>query len=100
VLVLSAAAAVLALLGPAASGTAGASTSHRSAPKLAQLGHACFWECPAKTTTLLVAVNTLTLRPGNTLIIGVTVRSNGTSSCNDTAPASATRRGLDRPVPI
>ena len=38
--------------------------AHGAPPKLAQAGHVTFWECPAATTELLVAVNTLTLHPG------------------------------------
>ena len=55
-------------------------------PKLAEAGHATFWDCPSKTTELLVVVNTLTLHPGATLTVSFTVRNGGTTSCNYTAP--------------
>ena len=74
---------------------AGASGSGAHAPKLAQVGHAVFWECPAKTTELLVAVNTLTLHPGATLDISFTVRNTGTTACRYTAPYY---RGCARPT--
>ncbi len=45
-----------------------------------------FWECPAKTTELIVAVNTLTLHPGASLDISFTVRNTGTAACKYTAP--------------
>ena len=61
-------------------------SGHTSASKLVRLGHATFWDCPAKTTDLLVAVNTLTLHPGTSLDISFTVRNAGTSSCKYTAP--------------
>jgi hypothetical protein len=35
----------------AASGTKGRAGAHAAAPKLAQVGHATFWECPAKKTS-------------------------------------------------
>jgi len=57
-----------------------------AAPKLTQLGHATFWECPAETTELLVAVNTLTLHPGATLTISYTVRNGAAKACNYSAP--------------
>ena len=74
----------------AATSTSGAGRAggagHPSAPKLAQAGHAAFWNCSAKTTVLLVAVNTLTLHPGASLDISFTVRNGATASCNYTAP--------------
>jgi hypothetical protein len=55
-------------------------------PKLARSGPVTFWSCPAKSTEMLVAVNTLTLHPGTTLDISFTVKNGGTASCNYTAP--------------
>ena len=60
---------------------------------LAQAGHATFWDCPSKTTELLVVVNTLTLHPGATLTISFTVRNGGTTSCNYTAPYASVAPG-------
>ena len=57
------------------------------------MGHATFWDCSAKTTDLLVAVNTLTLHPGASLNISFTVRNGGTSSCSYTAPYAAVTPG-------
>ena len=56
------------------------------APKLAETGRATFWDCPSKTTLLLVVVNTLTLHPGGTLDVWFTVRNGSKTSCNYTAP--------------
>jgi len=80
--------AALATVTATAAAPAGASGTKAptAAPKLTQLGHATFWECPAKTTELLVAVNTLTLHPGATLTISFTVRNGGAAACSYTAP--------------
>ncbi len=86
--VLPAAAMVLATL------TAGAVPAGAAAPnKLAQAGHATFWDCSSKTTELLVAVNTLTLHPGASLDISFTVRNGATASCNYTAPYAGVAPG-------
>src|SRR5258708_15457121 len=61
--------------------------------KLAQAGHATFWNCSAKTTVLLVAVNTLTLHPGASLDISFTVRNGAAASCNYTAPYAGAAPG-------
>lgn len=65
----------------------------QSGPKLAKSGKVAFWECPAKTTELLVAVNTLTLHPATTLIVSFTVKNGGSSACNFTAPYAAAAPG-------
>ena len=57
-----------------------------SAPKLDAVGNVKFWECPSKTTKMLVALNTLTLHPGSTLSITFVVRNTGTKPCSYTAP--------------
>jgi hypothetical protein len=57
-----------------------------TAPKLTQQGHVTFWECPAKTTGVLIGVNTLTLHPGNTLTINFIVRNEAATACNFVAP--------------
>jgi hypothetical protein len=91
-----AAAVLLPLTAPATAATAsvtGKGGGHPSAPKLAQVGHATFWNCPAKTTDLLVAVNTLTLHPGVPLTISFTVRNTGNASCNYTAPYAGVAPG-------
>jgi hypothetical protein len=61
-------------------------THHSSSPKLSGVGNVKFWECPSKTTRMLVAVNTLTLHPGSTLDITFIIKNTGTKSCNYTAP--------------
>jgi hypothetical protein len=76
-----------------ASGAKGGTQAHGTAPKLAQVGHVVFWECPAKTTELLVAVNTLTLHPGATLDISFTVRNGAATACNYTAPYAGVAPG-------
>ena len=57
-----------------------------SAPKLDAVGNVKFWECPSKTTKMLVALNTLTLHPGSMLSITFVVRNTGTKPCSYTAP--------------
>jgi hypothetical protein len=76
-----------------ASGGKGATHEHGTAPKLAQGGHVVFWECPAKTIGLLVAVNTLTLHPGATLDISFIVRNGAATACNYTAPYAGVAPG-------
>ena len=71
------------LAAPAAGAKGGA---HGAPPKLAQAGHVTFWECPAATTELLVAVNTLTLHPGRSLDITFAVRNSAPTACSYTAP--------------
>jgi hypothetical protein len=68
-------------------------TTLAKTPKLAQAGHATFWDCPSKTTELLVVINTLTLHPGATLNVSFTVRNGGTTSCNYTAPYASVAPG-------
>jgi hypothetical protein len=86
-------ATALALVVAAAAPAAAKSKGHSAPPKLVQLGHATFWECPSKTTELLVAVNTLTLHPGVTLKLTFTVRNTGATSCNYTAPYASVAPG-------
>ena len=73
-----------ALVGAPAAGAKGG--AHGAPPKLAQAGHVTFWECPAATTGLLVAVNTLTLHPGQSLHITFAVHNGATTACSYTAP--------------
>ncbi len=68
-------------------------TTIAKAPELAKTGHVTFWDCSAKTTLLLVVVNTLTLHPGATLDVSFTVRNGGTGSCNYTAPNAGVAPG-------
>ncbi len=81
----------LAMSGPAVASTK--TTRATATPKLTQLGHVTFWECSAKTTEMLVVVNTLTLHPGQTLAITFTVRNLAVTGCNYTAPAASTAAG-------
>jgi hypothetical protein len=75
----------------AAAPAAGAPGGPRgSPPRLAQGGHAGFWECPAATTELLVVVNTLTLHPGHSLDISFAVHNGATASSSYTAPYAQT----------
>jgi hypothetical protein len=86
----------LALLLPAGLPAAAKSTTtthHASAPKLSAVGNVKFWECPSKTTRMLVAVNTLTLRPGSTLDITFIIKNTGTRACNYTAPYAGVAPG-------
>jgi hypothetical protein len=61
--------------------------------KLVQVGHGSFWTCNAKTTQLLVAVNTLTLHPGDTLNINFIVRNQAAAACNYVAPYAGVAPG-------
>jgi hypothetical protein len=67
------------------------SGSHR--PKLVQVGYGRFWECPSKTTKLLVAVNTLTLHSGSTLRVNFVVRNLSPRPCNYVAPSAGVASG-------
>jgi hypothetical protein len=78
---------------PAAAKSTTTTTHHSSASKLDLLGHVRFWECPAKTTQMLVAVNTLTLHPGSTLTLTFVVKNGSTASCNYTAPYASVAPG-------
>jgi hypothetical protein len=64
-----------------------------AAPSRTEQGHVTFWECPAKTTGILVAVNTLTLHPGQSLNIDFIVRNEGTKACNYVAPYAGVAPG-------
>ena len=68
-------------------------TASAKAPKLAETGKATFWDCPSKTTLLLVVVNTLTLHPGETLDVSFTVRNGAKTSWNYTAPDAGVTPG-------
>ncbi len=83
----------LLVTGAGAPASAAGKSGRTSAPKLAQARDAAFWDCPEKTTDLLVAVNTLTLHPGASLVISFTVRNTGTASCNYTAPYAGVAPG-------
>lgn len=87
----------LSILAPAAASADTAAARNDAAktraPALALSGKAAFWDCPSKTTELLVVVNTLTLHPGATLNVSFTVRNSGTTSCNYTAPYAGVAPG-------
>lgn len=89
--------ATLVMTGSAAANGAGAApkkgTTIAKAARLAETGHATFWDCPSKTTLLLVVVNTLTLHPGGTLNVSFTVRNGAKTSCNYTAPYAGVAPG-------
>ncbi len=78
---------------PAAAKSTTTTTHHSSAPKLNVVGHVRFWECPAKTTEMLVGVNTLTLHPGSSLTLNFVVKNQSTASCNYTAPYASVAPG-------
>jgi hypothetical protein len=80
-------------LAAAAKNKATTTTHHASAPKLDAVGNVKFWECPSKSTRMLVAVNTLTLHPGSTLDITFIIKNTGTKSCNYTAPYASVAAG-------
>jgi hypothetical protein len=87
-------AALMMVASPASVGAAKEKgTTLAKAPKLAETGHATFWDCPSKTTLLLVVVNTLTLYPGGTLSVSFTVRNGAKTSCSYTAPYAGVAPG-------
>ncbi len=90
---LVAAALILPAALPAAAKSTTTTTHHASASKLNALGHVKFWECPSKSTQMLVAVNTLTLHPGATLNITFVIKNGGAASCNYTAPYASVAPG-------
>jgi hypothetical protein len=62
-------------------------------PKLVQVAHTGFWDCAPRTTKVMVAVHTLTVRPGSPLTLSFVVRNTGSHSCNYIAPAGGTVPG-------
>lgn len=54
--------------------------------RLAQRGHGAFGQCPASTTTLLIAVNRLALHPGQTLTVHFVAKNRGAAACTYTGP--------------
>jgi len=92
-LILTSITAIAALTLTLASPSAASPKKGTALHELAQTGHATFWDCPSKTTELLVVVNTLTLHPGATLNVSFTVRNSGTTSCNYTAPYASVAPG-------
>ncbi len=79
--------------GPPAAAKSTTTTHSSSAPKQDILGSVKFWECPSKTTQMLVAVNSLTLHPGSTLGVTFIIKNTGTASCNYTAPYAGVAPG-------
>ncbi len=92
-LALALAPAVLAPAGAAAAAKSTKSTKTPPTSKLVQVGHGTFWECNAKTTQILVGVNTLTLHPGSTLNIDFVVRNEAAAECNYVAPYAGAAPG-------
>src|SRR5580700_2785149 len=87
-------AALVVPAGPSAAAKSTTTTTHHpSASKLDLVGHVRFWECPAKTTQMLVGVNTLTLHPGSALTLTFVVKNGSTASCNYTAPYASVAPG-------
>ncbi len=62
-------------------------------PALSQAGHGTFWECGSKNTSLLVAVNKLTLHPGDVLDMHFIAKNNGDQACNYVAPYAGSTTG-------
>jgi hypothetical protein len=87
------AALAVAVLATTAPPPVAAATPKTSSTKLAQTAHVAFWDCPAKTTEILVVVNTLTLHPGAPLDVSFTVRNAGKTPCNYTAPYAGVTPG-------
>jgi hypothetical protein len=99
---------VLAVLGPVwgvatatatgAGATAAAARRPSAPPKTVLLGHNTFWECPARTTALLIAVNRLDLHPGQTLNVDFIVKNEGATACNYVAPYAGVSPGPTTPA--
>jgi hypothetical protein len=83
----------LAATGLVVTGAPASAASHHSTPKLVQQGHVTFWECPAKTTGVLIGVNKVVLRPGDTLTVNFIVRNEGATACNFVAPYAGVAPG-------
>jgi hypothetical protein len=101
----AAALATVGLLAPAAGatnggfahsgdGSSGTTTQARTAnPRLVQVAHTGFWDCPPRTTNVMVVVHALTVRPGSPLTLSFVVRNTGRRPCNYIAPAGGTAPG-------
>jgi hypothetical protein len=74
-----------------------ATTRAAASPKLTQLGQVTFWECKSKMTEMLVAVNSLSMHPGQVLDITFTVRNLAAAACNYAAPYAGTAPGATAP---
>jgi hypothetical protein len=97
---------MVALVGALATGAVGpggragaavaSSTSTKSkgtSSKLVQIGSGSFWECGKKTTQVLVAINTRTLHPGQTLNVNFVVKNKSPKACNYVAPYAGAAPG-------
>jgi len=78
--------------------SAGATSHHKkppapTKPTLIEQGHVTFWECPSKTTAVLIGVSSLTLHPGQSLHINFIVRNEGATTCNYVAPYAGVAPG-------
>jgi hypothetical protein len=81
---------------PAAAGAKTAKkgpVEHAATPTLIQQGHVTFWECPARTTAVLIGVSTLVLHPDQPLKINFIVRNEATKACNYVAPYAGAAPG-------
>jgi hypothetical protein len=76
-----------------AAGIGAAPANAKVPPALSQQGHGTFWECGSKTTALLVAVNRLTLHPGQALNMNFLAKNNGDQACNYVAPYAGSTTG-------
>ncbi|HVA06517.1 MAG TPA: hypothetical protein VNG12_07260 [Acidimicrobiales bacterium] len=87
--------AAVALVAGSTPALAKSSAAHHTAkpPKLAIVGKGVFWECPARTTSILVAVNQLDLHPRQVLNVNFVVKNNGPTACNYVAPYAGAAPG-------
>jgi hypothetical protein len=72
---------------------AGASSHRRTPPpvpthKLVVQGPITFWECPSKTTKVLIAVSSLKLHPGDQLKLNFIVRNAAAKPCGYVVPVA------------
>jgi hypothetical protein len=58
----------------------------RAPTRRSRTAHVAFWECPAKSTSVLVAVDALVLHPGQTLHLSFIAKNLGQAACSYVAP--------------
>jgi hypothetical protein len=86
-------AALLVLVGSTQAGASSHKKAQAKPHSLTAQSHTTFWECPAKTTEMLVAVNTLTLQPGQALNMDFIVRNVGRLACGYVDPYAGVAPG-------
>lgn len=65
----------------------------RAPTRRSRTAHVAFWECPAKSTSVLVAVDALVLHPGQTLHLSFIAKNLGQTACSYVAPYAGVAPG-------